>query len=91
MPHIARTSSKLLARVRRITGQLVAIENAIENEAECAPILQQVAAARGAINGLMGELLEEHMKEHVARPELSHEARANGAEELATVIRRYMR
>lgn len=89
MGHLHANKDSLTARVRRIAGQLTAIEKAIEADKPCAVVLQQAAAVRGAVNGLMDELIEEHLREHVARPDLSPEARATGTEELLAVIRRY--
>ena len=89
MAHIASNKSQLLARIRRIAGQLSAVERAIDADEGCAIVLQQVAAARGAINGLMDEIIEDHLREHVAHPELDPAARAKGADELIAVIRRY--
>lgn len=89
MAHLPRKRAQLMARVRRIAGQMAAIEKAIEQEADCSLVLQQVAGARGALNGLMGELIEDHVREHVARPGLDAVARAAGAEELIAVVRRY--
>ena len=63
MPHSPAEKSKALARVRRIRGQLDALERALEAGADCAPVLQQLAAVRGAVNGLMSEVLESHLRE----------------------------
>ena len=76
-------------RVRRIAGQVQAIERAIESDEDCAKTLHLVAATRGAINGLLDEIIEEHVRKHVAEPSLDDDARAAGAEELIAAIRRY--
>jgi len=89
MAHVKTNQQQLIARVRRIAGQMAAIERALETDAGCAAVLQQVAAARGAINGLMEEIVEDHVREHVARPDLDDASRAAGAQELIAVIRRY--
>ncbi len=89
MAHLTADSSELLARVKRIAGQVAAIERSLASEASCAEVLQLVAAVRGAVNGLMDEIIVEHLGEHVAKPGLSDAARATGAAELMTVIRRY--
>lgn len=89
MAHLKPNKEQLIARVRRIAGQMAAIEKALEADMSCASILQQVAGVRGAVNGLMGEIIEDHLREHVARPDLDAEDRAAGAEELIAVIRRY--
>lgn len=80
---------KLVARVRRIGGQLGAVETALGSDVDCAEILQQVAAIRGAVSGLMGELVEDHLREHVARDGLDPAAREAGGRELAELLRRY--
>ena len=89
MAHLSKSTSQLIARVRRIGGQVNAVERALEGEASCSEILQLVAAVRGAVNGLMDEIIIEHLDEHVAAPGLGEDARAQAAEELKAVIRRY--
>jgi DNA-binding FrmR family transcriptional regulator len=89
MAHLHVNKAQLVARVRRIAGQMAAIEKAIDDDAGCSAVLHQVAGARGAINGLMDELIEDHVREHVARPGLDDAERAAGAEELIAVVRRY--
>jgi DNA-binding FrmR family transcriptional regulator len=89
MSHISGHKDKLLKRVRRIQGQLQAIERALEAEADCARTLHLVAATRGAMNGLTDEIIEAHAREHVASPNLSDAERTQGVEELLEAIRRY--
>ncbi|MCK8783453.1 metal/formaldehyde-sensitive transcriptional repressor [Roseomonas sp. NAR14] len=89
MAHTISNKERLLARVRRIAGQVAAIEKAIAEEAGCSAVLHQVAGVRGAVLGLMDELIEDHVREHVAHPGLTDAARAAAAEELIAVIRRY--
>ncbi|MGN6460079.1 MAG: metal/formaldehyde-sensitive transcriptional repressor [Pseudolabrys sp.] len=89
MSHTHANKDQLLARVRRIAGQVAAVEKAISGEADCATVLHQVAGIRGAVLGLMDELIEDHVREHVARPGLTDTARAAGADELLAAVRRY--
>ncbi len=89
MSHTKTGKDQLLARVRRIAGQVGAIEKAIAGEAGCSTVLHQVAGVRGAVNGLMDELIADHVREHVARPGLSDAERAEAADELIAVVRRY--
>ena len=89
MAHTLTNKDQLLARVRRIAGQVGAIERAIGDDAGCAAILHQVAGVRGAVLGLMDELVEDHMREHVVAPALTNAERAQGADELLAAIRRY--
>ena len=65
MSHV-HDDKKILNRVRRLQGQMNAVEQSLQNpEAGCIQVLQQVAAVKGAINGLMNELIETHLREHV--------------------------
>ncbi|CAM3100190.1 transcriptional regulator [Pseudomonas floridensis] len=89
MAHMIDNKADLLKRVRRIAGQVQAIERGLEGDADCATTLHLVAATRGALNGLLDQIIEAHAREHVARPDLSDEARAQGLEELLEAIRRY--
>lgn len=92
MSHTAKDKAKLLARVRRIRGQVEAVERALEAEIGCADVLQLVASVRGAVNGLTAELMEEHIRHHVVDPVREPDAdRARGAQELIDVIRTYLK
>ena len=94
MPHSPAEKSKALARVRRIRGQLDALERALEAGSDCAPVLQQLAAMRGAVNGLMSEVLESHLREtfahpaHPAPPSDQHEA---GIDAAIALVRSYLK
>ncbi len=92
MGHTVREKTKLLARVRRLRGQVEAVERAIEGEQGCSEVLQLIAAVRGAINGLMAEVIEDHIQMHVANPAIKTNAeRKQGADELIDVIRTYLK
>lgn len=92
MSHTTREKAKLLARVRRIRGQVEALERTLEAESGCAIVLQQIAAVRGAINGLMLEVMEDHIETHLANPKMTNDAqRRAGADELLDVVRSYLR
>lgn len=83
---------KLIARVRRIRGQVEAVERALETETDCAEVLQLIASVRGAMNGLMAEVMEDHIRNHVVDP--AHDPdpeRAKGAEQLIEVVRSYLK
>ena len=91
MTHTVRQKSKLLARVRRIRGQVDAIERALEAEVGCADVLQVIASVRGAVNGLMAEVIEDHIRCHVTAPSLAAKQRDEGADHLIEVVRAYLR
>jgi DNA-binding FrmR family transcriptional regulator len=90
--HTIKKKVKLLARVRRVRGQIEAVERALESDKGCAAVLHLVVAARGAMNSLMAEIIEDHIREHVVDPALERSAvRARGAEELIEVVRSYLK
>jgi DNA-binding FrmR family transcriptional regulator len=91
MTHTIREKTKLLARVRRIRGQVEAIERALETEMGCADVLQVIASVRGAVNGLMTEVIEDHIRCHVTAPSLAAKQRDEGAEDLIEVVRSYLK
>ena len=66
MPHTAEDKQRAITRLRRIKGQAEALERAVEAGSDCAPILQQLAAMRGAVHGLMADLLDSHVRETLA-------------------------
>jgi DNA-binding FrmR family transcriptional regulator len=91
MAHTVREKSKLLARVRRIRGQVDAVERALESELGCGDVLQLITSIRGAVNGLMAEVIEDHIRFHVIAPSLSAKERDENADELIEVVRSYLR
>lgn len=92
MAHTIRDKQKLLLRVRRLRGQVDALEKLLEEEADCAKTLNLTVACRGAINSLMAEILEGHIRFHVVSPN-GHgtPAQAEAAEELIDVIHSYLK
>ena len=83
-----RERTKLLNRVKRIAGQVVAIERALSSsDEECADVLQLLAACRGGINSLMAEVLEDHILQHVAKGKPSPEI----ADDLIDLVRAYLK
>jgi DNA-binding FrmR family transcriptional regulator len=92
MSHTIRQKTKLLNRVRRIRGQVDAIERALEAEAGCEQVMHVIAACRGALNGLLGEVVGEHIQSHLVEP-LQHKdaAAAAAAEGLVDVFRGYFK
>jgi DNA-binding FrmR family transcriptional regulator len=90
--HTIRDKQKLLNRVRRIRGQIDAVEKALEQEQDCSTILLTIAASRGAINSLMGEIIEGHIRYHVVDPDRKPTSeKAKAARELIDVVKVYLR
>lgn len=92
MAHTAKDKAKLLLRVRKIRGQIDALERALTEEAECADVLQLMAASRGALNGLMAEVIEGHVRFHVLAPHApANSPQAEAAEELIDIVNAYLK
>jgi len=91
MPHTKKDKKKLLTRIRRIRGQTEALEKALDAGAECSGILQQIAAIRGAVSGLMTEVLEGHIRDHLVSGELDEAERNRDVEQVIAVLRSYIR
>jgi DNA-binding FrmR family transcriptional regulator len=92
MPHTVRDKKKLLDRVKRIRGQLNGLEKALEEERDCGEVLLTLAACRGAMNSLMAEIMEGHVRFHLLPRDTKPDPEtARAAEELLEVIKRYLR
>ena len=92
MSHTVKEKTKLINRVRRIRGQIEAVERALDAGTECAEVLHLLAATRGGLNGLMAQVIEDHIREHVASPDIENPAeRIKGADELVEIVRTYLK
>ncbi len=90
MSHTKREKMKLLNRIRRIRGQIEAVERALEDERGCATVLHLIVGARGAMSGLMTEVIEDHIRLHVVDPTKDTE-RSRGADELIEAVQAYLK
>lgn len=89
--HIAAEKKKLLNRLRRIRGQIEAIERAIEEDKECARVLQQANACRGALDGFVAEVIEDHIRDNLMDPDAPRsDPRTLAGEELIKIVRAYV-
>jgi DNA-binding FrmR family transcriptional regulator len=91
MGHTITAKKPLLARVRRIKGQADALERALAADTDCSAVLQQIAAIRGAVNGLMAEVLEVHIREHLGAKDISEDERIIDVEAVAAAVRSYLK
>ena len=92
MAHIITDKEKLLRRTERLIGQVEAVKRSLDENADCADVMHLISAARGAINSLMAEVVEDHIREHMVdtgRKRSVAEARA--AEELIDVVKSSLR
>lgn len=92
MSHTVEDKQKLLARVRRIRGQVEGIERALESEAGCAQVMHLIAGVRGAVTGLMAEVVEDHVRTHLV-DDAKHPGALDTAatEQLLAVVRTYLK
>jgi DNA-binding FrmR family transcriptional regulator len=88
MSHLSKEKLDLLNRTKKIVGQLESVERALDQDEPCADVLQRLAAARGAINSLMAELMEDHIRYHIGKRTKSAE---EGAEDLIEIVRSYLK
>ena len=91
MAHTIKSKKQLLTRVRRIKGQAETLEKALEHETDCSAVLQQIAAIRGAVNGLMSEVLEGHIREHLGANDISPQQRSEDLEQVVAALRSYLK
>jgi DNA-binding FrmR family transcriptional regulator len=92
MSHVATEKAKLLNRVRRLRGQIEAIERAVEADDGCADVLQQATSCRGALDGFIAEVIEDHIREHLVDPNAGRETpQALAAEELIEIVHQYLK
>ena len=91
MSHTITGKKKLLTRVKKIKGQALALENSLEGEPDCMKVLQQVSAIKGAVNGLMKEVLENHIREHLGAEDMSQLERTEEVEQVILVLKSYLK
>jgi len=92
MNHVAKEKAKLLNRLKRMRGQIEAMERAVDGDNECAAVLQQATACRGALDGFIAEVIEDHIREHMVDPGArSDTPQTLAAEELIEIVHQYLK
>jgi DNA-binding FrmR family transcriptional regulator len=91
MSHIGKEKQKLVARIKRIRGQVDAIERSLTSADDCADVLMLLANVRGGINSLMAEVLEDHIRLHMMAPEKGSAPSQELAEDLIDLVRAYLK
>jgi FrmR/RcnR family transcriptional regulator, repressor of frmRAB operon len=91
MPYTPAEKKKALTRLRRIRGQTDALERALEAGTDCGAVLQQLAAIRGAVNGLMAEVLESHLREEFGALAAKDVAREHHVQQTIALVRSYLK
>ena len=90
MSHVSANKKKLMSRIRRIRGQVEALEKFLDADPDCMAVLTQIAAVRGATQGLMMEVLDGHLHEHLAQ-EPSQEKREEESAGVSALLRSYFK
>ena len=92
MSHTVREKQKLLNRARRIRGQADAIVRALEEEKGCEQVMHLIAGCRGAINSLLAEVVEDHIRTHLIDPDKDPGAlNVDAADQLIDVVHSYFK
>lgn len=92
MAHTSEEKRRLLNRVRRIRGQVDSIERALDLEAECSDVLHNISACRGAMDALMAEVIEGHIRFHVLDPKSTPtDEQSQAADDLIHALRAYLK
>lgn len=90
MAHTVRHKKKIVSRVNRIKGQLEAFSKAVESEEDCYKVIQLLSSCRGALNGLMAEVVEGHINEHIVKAQSKNQAAKSG-EELVDIMKSFLK
>jgi FrmR/RcnR family transcriptional regulator, repressor of frmRAB operon len=92
MGHLEQEKEKLLLRLRRLRGQIEGIERAVSADKECADVLRQATSCRGALEGFIAEVIEDHIREHMIDPKAArNDPRMLAAEELVDIVHQYLK
>ena len=91
MSHLEKEKQKLIARIKRIRGQVDSIERSLTTDDDCADVLMLLANVRGGINSLMAEVLEDHIRLHMLSNEKSTMPSVELAEDLISLVRAYLK
>ena len=92
MAHTTEEKRKLLNRVRRIRGQVEAIERELDSDAECSAVLHNISACRGAMDALMAEVIEGHIRYHIlGEPGIATDEQTRAADDLVRALRAYLK
>lgn len=90
-PQISKEKQKLLSRIKRLGGQIDAVQRSVTEGDECADVLMLLAAIRGGVNSLMAEILEDHVRLHITHPDRSSESPEELTEDLISLVRAYLK
>lgn len=88
MSHLSREKLDLVNRTKKIIGQLESVLRGLNEDDRCSDVLQRLAAARGSINSLMAELMEDHIRNHMPRKSKTSE---EAVEDVIEIVHTYLK
>ena len=91
LPEISKEKQKLVSRIKRLAGQIDAVQRSVTDGDECADILMLLAAIRGGVNSLMAEILEDHIRLHITHPNRATDSPEELTEDLIGLVRAYLK
>lgn len=91
MPQCPEEKEKALCHARGISEQIAALEQDLEADPTCVAVLQQLAAVRGSINGLMAAVLESHLREEFPDRGARSDSQRDSIDETISIVRSYLR
>ena len=91
LPGVSKEKQRLISRVKRLAGQITAVERSVTEGDECADILMLLATIRGGVNSLMAEILEDHVRLHITHPDRAAESPEELTEDLIGLVRAYLK
>jgi DNA-binding FrmR family transcriptional regulator len=91
LPETSKEKQKLLSRIKRLGGQIAAVERSVAEGDECPDVLMLLAAIRGGVNSLMAEILEDHVRLHITHPSRGTGSPEELTEDLISLIRAYLK
>jgi DNA-binding FrmR family transcriptional regulator len=90
--HTILAKKKLLARARRIRGQVEAIERALEEESDCETVMHLIAGVRGSVSGLMAEVVEDHVLTNLVDADRKRDPiKPSATDQLVEIVHSYLR
>lgn len=91
LPEISKEKQKLVSRIKRLAGQIDAVQRSVTDGDECADVLMLLAAIRGGVNSLMAEILEDHIRLHITHPNRAIDSPEELTEDLIGLVRAYLK
>jgi CsoR family transcriptional regulator, copper-sensing transcriptional repressor len=90
MPGYTKDKQKIMARLRRVEGQVRGVQKMVDEDRYCIDVLSQVNAARAALESVALQLLADHT-EHCVAEAIRSGAGTKKVRELNEAVERLVR